>query len=295
MVQIDTEVQLPLPDFIKLWNFGNPAKTEQKFREILPHAEAAHDLSYLAQLLTQIARTQGLQGKFDDAHATLDRVEKMLTSDLTLAHVRYHLERGRVFNSSNHPDQALPLFMQAYELAGEIKEMKLAIDAIHMIAIAKKDPKEQVEWNLKGIAMAETNINSRGWLWALYNNIGESYLVMKDYENARFYFHKLVEFQIAKGGEPDMHTLKDEARAIRLSGNPADALAIIEPIFKKLQSENQDDGWIREEMAENLYALGKKTEAKPHFVKAYELLSKEDFCIKSEQEKLQHLNSWTKL
>ena len=287
MIQTDTTPSLP--DFIKLWNFGNPAETEKKFRGILPRAESTHDASYLAQLLTQIARTQGLQGKFDDAHITLDRVEKMLTPNLKLAYVRYLLERGRAFNSSNHLDQALPLFIQAYELAGQIKEMKLAIDAVHMVAIVKKDPKEQIEWNLKGIAMAEADTNSRGWLWALYNNIGESYLLVEDYENASRYFHNLVEFQKEKGGEPDMYTLKDEARAIRLSGHPAEALIIIEPIFSKLQREKQDDGWIREEMAENLFSLGKKTEAKSHFVKAYELLSNEDSCIKNEQEKLQHL------
>jgi tetratricopeptide (TPR) repeat protein len=167
--------------------------------------------------------------------------------------------------------------------------MKLAIDAIHMVALAKKDPKEQIGWNLKGIALAEADTNSRSWLWALYNNIGDCYLGMEDYENARLYFHKLVELQKEKGGEPDMYTLKDEARAIRLSGHPAEAFTIIELIFSKLQKEKQDDGWIREELAENLYALGKKKGARQHFIIAYELLSKEDFCIKNEQEKLNHL------
>ncbi len=289
MVQADSAIQQPLPDFIKLWNFGNPSETEKKFRDILPLAELSHDASYLAQLLTQIARTEGLQGKFSDAHKTLDRVEKMLTPDLQLARIRYLLERGRAFNSSDHQDLALPLFREAYELGEKTGEMKLAIDAVHMIAIAKNDPKEQIEWNLKGIRMAETDPASRGWLWALYNNIGESYLKAKEYENARMYFHKLVEFQMEKGQEPDMYTLKDEARATRLSGQPQDALSIIEPIFQKLRKDNQDDGWIREEMAENLFALGRKNEAKPHFIKAYELLSKEEFCIKNEKEKLDHL------
>ncbi len=160
------------PDFFKLWNFSNPSETEQKFKEILPLAEMGRDPSYLAQLLTQIAMTQGLQGKFVEAHATLDRVEKMLSPELQLAHVRYFLERGRVFNSSDHLVQAMPFFIQAYELGEQIKEMKLAIDAIHMIAIAEKDPKEQIKWNLMGIVMAESDLNSRSWLWALYNNIG---------------------------------------------------------------------------------------------------------------------------
>src|SRR5258706_8519420 len=147
MMQMDTTVQA-LPDFIKLWNFGDPAGTELKFREILPRAEMAHDASYLAQLQTQIARTLSLRAKFDEAHAILDRVEKMLTPDLKLARVRYLLERGRAFNSSDHADKALPLFADAYKLAESIQENGLAIDAVHMVAIAEPDPKKQIEWNL---------------------------------------------------------------------------------------------------------------------------------------------------
>src|SRR5262245_1505568 len=98
-------------DFDKLWDYSNPGATEEKFRALLPDAERRSDLSYLSQLLTQVARTQGLQNRFDEAHATLDGVEKMLTDDLKLARIRYLLERGRVFNSSGKPRQALPFFL----------------------------------------------------------------------------------------------------------------------------------------------------------------------------------------
>jgi tetratricopeptide (TPR) repeat protein len=289
MVRSDITIPGALPDFIKLWNFGNPKETEQKFQEILSIAQTANDPSYVAQLLSQIARTQGLQGKFDEAHATLDRVEEMLTSDLQLARIRYLLERGRAFNSSNHQDRSIPLFIDAYTLASSIDEMKLAIDAIHMIAIAESDPKNQVEWNFKGIEMAMSDLNSIGWLHALYNNIGESYLLLKDYENARLYFHKLIELQIQRNGEADIHTLKDEAKAIRFLGKPNEALSILEPLLKKIIDAGMDNGWIREEIAENHLLLGENTIAKPHFIKAFELLSKDEFCIKNEQDKLRYL------
>src|SRR5688500_531281 len=81
-----------LPDFDKLWDYNDPAATEQKFRALLPQAEASGDPSYRAQLLTQVARAQGLQRKFDDAHATLDQVVQV---DDSLPRVRYLLERGR--------------------------------------------------------------------------------------------------------------------------------------------------------------------------------------------------------
>src|SRR4051794_37050339 len=122
----ETPTENELPDFDKLWNYSKPDETEMKFRAILPQAQAAKDQSYLAQLLTQIARAQGLQKKFNDAHATLDEVEKMLTDDLKLARVRYLLERGRAFNSSGQTDRALPLFVKAADLARKEKFNRFA-------------------------------------------------------------------------------------------------------------------------------------------------------------------------
>src|SRR5688572_21565066 len=84
-----------LPNFDELWDYNDPATTEQKFRALLPRAEASADRFYHAQLLTQLARAQGLQRKFDEAHATLDQVAQV---DQPPARVRYLLERGRVFN-----------------------------------------------------------------------------------------------------------------------------------------------------------------------------------------------------
>ena len=48
-----------LPAFDGFWNFEDPAGSEAKFRELLPKAEESGDRGYLAELLTQIARTQG--------------------------------------------------------------------------------------------------------------------------------------------------------------------------------------------------------------------------------------------
>jgi DNA-binding phage protein len=90
-------------DFDAKWNFEKPDSTEAVFRTYLPAARASGDADYLAQLLTQIARTQGLQRKFAEAHATLDEVEPMLGVTLAVARVRYLLERGRPAPSSSRP------------------------------------------------------------------------------------------------------------------------------------------------------------------------------------------------
>ncbi|MHC4223315.1 MAG: hypothetical protein ACYSUN_04940, partial [Planctomycetota bacterium] len=136
-----------LEDFDRLWNYSKPAETEKKFRELLPKAVEANDASYRLQLLTQIARTLGLQGKFKEAHAILDEVEKELTDELALARVRYLLERGRAHRSSKHPDKARPLFLQAWEIGTKAKEDFHAVDAAHMMALVCTSKEEKLAWN----------------------------------------------------------------------------------------------------------------------------------------------------
>jgi tetratricopeptide (TPR) repeat protein len=195
-----------LPDFIKMWNFNDPAATEQQFKSVLPVAERSGNSSYLAELLSQIARTHSLRGNFNKAHEILDRVEKLLTPEMVKPRMRYLLERGRSFNSSGSPEKAMPLFVQAYELGKGTAELSLTIDAVHMVAIAESDKQKRIEWNLKGVAMAEADSSGRGWLWALLNNLGECYLDVADYPKAVETFERLADFQRERGGQADMYT-----------------------------------------------------------------------------------------
>src|SRR5688500_12792231 len=120
-------------DFDSLWSYDDPAATEGRFREILPQAIESGDRGYHAELLTQIARTQGLQRQFADAHNTLDRALDILPQATARARIRYLLERGRVFNSSGEPENGRPLFMEAWDLARANGEDNLAVDAAHMV------------------------------------------------------------------------------------------------------------------------------------------------------------------
>ncbi len=97
-----------LPDFDILWDYEHPGSTEGKFRELLPAAIDSLDISYLAELLTQIARAEAMQRKFQEAQKTLDRVEKALPKADQRVSVRYVLERGRVLSLSGKPREAQP-------------------------------------------------------------------------------------------------------------------------------------------------------------------------------------------
>jgi tetratricopeptide (TPR) repeat protein len=281
-----------LPDFNAMWNYADPAGAEAKFRALLPQAETSADEGYRLELLTQIARAQGLQGKYDEAHATLDEVEQRLRDrELPVVRVRYLLERGRVFNSAGEPARSLPLFREAAERAERIPHWRYAIDAVHMVAIAEPSPAAQVEWNRRGIAMALDHPEQRGWLFALYNNLGEAYLKLRQYDEALACFRNYVALNVERGQEPDPFATKDVARCLRLLGQADEALATIQPAHAKLASQGQRDGWISEELGECLLALGRREEARPHIQVAMELLSNDPWVARHEPAELERLKS----
>ncbi len=141
-----------LPNFDTWWDYQDPAATEAKFRGHLEVARAAGDPGYLAELLSQIARTQGLQQQFDAAHATLDEAEALLTDATDQARVRCHLERGRAVNSAGKPADSIPHFEKALAAAEAAGLEYYAVDAAHMLGIVHP---EAIRWNEQALALAE--------------------------------------------------------------------------------------------------------------------------------------------
>src|SRR5262245_46083415 len=120
---------MPAVDIDAVWDFTDPASSEAKFRNLAKEVKVAGDAELLAELHTQIARAEGLQRKFEEAHHTLDQVETALSAKMKRARIRYLLERGRVLNSSQHLDDAKPLFLKAVEVGEAAHEDGLTVDA----------------------------------------------------------------------------------------------------------------------------------------------------------------------
>ncbi len=120
-------------DLDKLWDFQHPDHSEQSFRDLLTNPTL--EPSYRAEILTQIARAQGLQSNFTAAHQTLDEAESLLDSQPSRPRARSLLERGRLHNSAGSPESAKRFFLAALELATEIWDDFNAIDAAHMLGI----------------------------------------------------------------------------------------------------------------------------------------------------------------
>ncbi|WP_314591513.1 hypothetical protein [Paenibacillus terrigena] len=159
-------------DFDQLWDYHQPEAMERQFNELAGKDYTAADAAYLSELLTQMARAQGLQMKFAAAHETLDRALALLTDELSPSRIRYLLERGRVYNSSSQPEKAVPLFQEAWELGVHCREDDYAVDAAHMLGIAVPTADRRMTWNLRAIALAERSREASRWLGSLYNNIG---------------------------------------------------------------------------------------------------------------------------
>jgi tetratricopeptide (TPR) repeat protein len=281
-----------LPDFDKLWNFHDPAATEVKFRELLPAAERSGDASYQAQLLTQIARAEGLQAKFDQANATLDQVEKLLTQDLALGRVRYLLERGRVLNSSGQPRQAKPVFEQAWALGSAEHFDFYAIDAAHMMAIVEPAAAAQQRWNERALEVAERSADdlARGWRASLYNNLGWTYFEQKEYEKALTVFEKAVKLREENGKPRELRIARYcVAKTLRVQGKIADATATNRELIRQAEDAGEPDGYFFEELAECLLAAGKSAEARPAFSRAWDVLSKDRWLARSEPARLERL------
>jgi len=285
-----------LPDFDSLWDYDHPGATEKKFRELLSVALDSLDLSYLSQLLTQIARTEGLQRKFQDAHNTLDRVQKALDKTDAKTRVRYLLERGRVFNSSRKPEEARPLFLEALELAVKSKEDFYAVDAAHMIAIVEP-PEKQLQWNLKALDLAENSADekARKWRGSLYNNLGWTYFEQQQYEESLLMFEKALEFREKEGDSGKIMIARwCVAKALRMMDHTEEALEMQRNLFEQYQAAGKKSGYVYEEIAECLTVMGEEQEARGWFAAAYEELSK-DPGLADEQDRLSRLRELGKV
>jgi len=281
-----------LPDFDKLWNYNDPGQTEQEFRKLLSQTEKSGDTSYHARLLTQIARTEGLQGRYEDAHRTLDTVESMLTDDLVVARIRYLLERGRVFNSSGDPEKSRTFFIDAWKKSLAAREDFYAVDAAHMMAIVEP-VEQQLLWSGKAMEVAEKTDDERArkWLGPLYNNTGWTYHDMGEYEKALELFKKSLEFRIEKKDEQGRRIAEwTIARVYRSLNRIEEAVSILEKLDREISEQELDpDGYVFEELGECLLLQNENEKAKKYFKLAYDIISKDDWMVKNESERLERL------
>lgn len=259
------------PDFNDLWDYSDPAKTEEIFKNRLETKSADKDAIYTLQLQTQIARTYSLRGEFEQAHKILNTVETEMHGE-DIVEVRYLLERGRTFNSAGQPEIAVPLFTRAATLSEQISAEYYWIDALHMLGIATPQS-EQMDWNLKALNAAQNCSDERAkrWQGSLLNNIGWTYFDQEDYENALETFEQTAKFYQNKPNNLENYQIAQWsiAKTLRMLGRPDEGLNIL----RELEAAGKTDGFTEEEIGECLLAQNQPKDAAPYFQAAYEKLS----------------------
>ena len=171
-----------------LWDFDDLDGSEQRFRSQL---EQETDEAGRAEVLTQLARVEGLRGCFEACQRLLDEAEPLAGSS-PVANVRLELERGRMYRSSGDPEAAYPLFQSAFGRAVEAGEFYLAGDAAHMCAIAVDDRKLQEEWTQRGLDLGDREPAAGYWAGPLLNNLGWAYSEAGNHDRALDVFERAL-------------------------------------------------------------------------------------------------------
>lgn len=194
-----------MPDRLRpLWDFDDFVATEARLREQL---DLERTDEARAEVLTQLARVEGLRDDFDGCEALLQEAEPLAGEGV--ARVRIDLERGRKLRSSGESAAAVPLFEAAFARAADLGEFWLAGDAAHMVAIS--DGEKMLEWTERGLELAEAEPEASYWAGPLLNNLGWHYYEAGDYPQALAVFERALEVRKRDPGNPQAIVWAQEA------------------------------------------------------------------------------------
>ena len=257
-----------------LWDFDDLETTEKRLREQL---DAETTDAGRAEVLTQLARVEGLRDRFDAGDELVDEAVMLAGGD-EAARARIDLERGRLRRSSGDPDAARPLFISAFDVASQAGQTFIAADAAHMAALVADGRDGFVEWTRRGIALAESDEGARHWLGPLHNNLGWEYYEAGDYEQALDAFERQL---VAREADDDPQQVIEISRyaigkALRALGRSDEAIPMLETAVAWADGEGAPDGWFHEELAEEYAAVGRDDEAAEQAKAAIPLLERDD-------------------
>ena len=271
-----------------LWDFDDLDETESRLREQL---EAEESEDGRAEVVTQLARVEGLRGDFERADALADDAAARAESDV--ARARVDLERGRIRRSSGDRESARPLFESAYAGSLAAGQFFIAADAAHMVALVAPDHDGFVEWTNRGIALADTHEAASYWLGPLLNNLGWEYYEAGAYTLALHAFERAL---AAREREPEQEAAIEIARyavgkTLRALGRADEAIPLLETAVAWTARAGKPDGWFHEELAEEYAAVGRNDDAREQARLAIPLLEADDPSFTDEEERRARLGA----
>jgi len=247
----------------QVFDYDDPKGTESRLTALSREAQAAGDMAALAEILTQVARAQALQGHVEEAARTLDRAAALPT-DAVRPRIRILIERGRLLRRQGHPQDARASFEKAYEAAAAAGQPGLAADAAHMLALML--PFEEARtWTDRGLVLAEESRDPavRHWVGVMMNNWGWRLDEQGDHEGAALAFARALAARRLEN-DPAVSRASEFALAVQLRklGLAAQALAVQDRLEQEATSAKEPVGEILIERVENLRALKREEEAR---------------------------------
>ena len=228
-----------------LWDFDDPAGSEQRLREAA-RAAAGDDR---AAWQTQVARALGLQEHYDAGHALLDEVAADGHGGEVPARVA--LERGRLRRSAGHPDAARPDFEEAARRAGEAGFEELQVDALHMVALVVPEEESfEAGQHALDVARAATDPRARDWDASLLNNMGMARADAGDHVGALICFEEALEARERIGDVAPTRVARwMVAWSLRHLGRTDEALAMQRELKAELTADGEHDPYVDEEIS----------------------------------------------
>jgi len=224
-----------------LWDFDDLEASRERFLAQL--AEETTDAGR-AEVLTQLARVEGLRDEFERCDELLDEAEAL--GGVT---PRLLLERGRRARSSGRDGAGLEEFRRAFELAEERGEDVLAVDAAHMLALVD----DAEGWTARGVEIAGSSDDPgvRYWLGPLYNNIGWTRFEAGNYEAALEAFELQLAARERDDSRPEPRAFSQYAvgATLRALGRPEEAVPFLEQAVAWADAEGREEPLMREELA----------------------------------------------
>lgn len=235
-------------DLTALWDFDDPAASEQRFRE----RAAEVDPPERHLLLTQVARALGLQERFDEGQALLDELEGHDAEGVDAeVRCRIELERGRLLRSAGQPAAAAPHFLAAATLAEAAGLEALHVDALHMVALVV--PVEEQPTRTRealAVARAATDEAARNWDASLLNNLGMVHADAGDFAEALSCFEDALAARERIGDDGRTRVARwMVAWALRHLGRRDEALALQVALREELAAVGEEDPYVDEELA----------------------------------------------
>jgi len=147
-----------------------------------------------------------------------------------------------------------------------------------MLALVEPDPASQLAANERALAYARHALDpqARDWDASLVNNIGMSLHDAGRHEEALASFRTALAARERIGRADRIREARwMVAWELRALHRHDDALEILDGLERELRDAGTSDGFVFEEIAENLLARGDPQAARPWFAQAHALLSQD--------------------